>query len=50
MLQEGRAALWSAPHLVIVPGVAVLITVLGLTCMAEGLRDVLDRAGQAVPE
>ncbi|MEJ3750074.1 ABC transporter permease [Actinomycetes bacterium KLBMP 9797] len=50
MLQEGRAALWSAPHLVLAPGVAVLITVLGLTCMAEGLRDVLDRAGQAVPE
>ncbi|TDC38628.1 ABC transporter permease [Micromonospora sp. KC213] len=50
MLQEGRAALWSAPHLVLAPGVAVLVTVLGLTCMAEGLRDVLDRAGQAVPE
>lgn len=50
MLQEGRAALWAAPHLVLAPGVAVLITVLGLTCMAEGLRDVLDRAGQAVPE
>jgi peptide/nickel transport system permease protein len=50
MLQEGRAALWSAPHLVLAPGVAVLVTVLGLTCMAEGLRDVLDHAGQAVPE
>lgn len=50
MLQEGRAALWSAPHLVLAPGVAVLVTVLGLTCLAEGLRDVLDRAGQAVPE
>ncbi|MCW6006041.1 ABC transporter permease [Micromonospora sp. CPCC 205371] len=50
MLQEGRAALWSAPHLVLAPGIAVLVTVLGLTCMAEGLRDMLDRAGQAVPE
>jgi ABC-type dipeptide/oligopeptide/nickel transport system permease subunit len=50
MLQEGRAALWSAPHLVLAPGIAVLVTVLGLTCMAEGLRDMLDRAGQVVPE
>jgi ABC-type dipeptide/oligopeptide/nickel transport system permease subunit len=50
MLQEGRAALWSAPHLVLAPGIAVLVTVLGLTCVAEGLRDLLDRAGQAVPE
>jgi peptide/nickel transport system permease protein len=50
MLQEGRAALWSAPHVVLAPGVAVLLTVLGLTCVGEGLRDVLDRAGTAVPE
>jgi peptide/nickel transport system permease protein len=50
MLQEGRAALWSAPHLVLAPGVAVLVTVLALTCVGEGLRDMLDRAGQAVPE
>jgi len=49
MLQEGRAALWSAPHLVFAPGLAVLTTVAGLTCIAEGLRDVLDRAGQAMP-
>jgi peptide/nickel transport system permease protein len=39
MLQEGRAALWSAPHLVVVPGVAVLLTVLGLTCIGEGLQE-----------
>lgn len=50
MLQEGRAALWSAPHVVLAPGVAVLLTVLGLTCLGEGLRDALDHAGQAVPE
>jgi ABC-type dipeptide/oligopeptide/nickel transport system permease subunit len=50
MLQEGRAALWSAPHLVLAPGIAVLLTVLALTCVGEGLRDVLDRTGQAVPE
>lgn len=42
MLQEGRAALWSAPHLVLGPGTAVLVTVLGLTCLGEGLRDRLE--------
>lgn len=42
MLQDGRASLWAAPHLVIWPGVAVLVTVLGLVLLAEGLRDVLD--------
>lgn len=50
MLQDGRATLFSAPHVVLAPGIAVLVTVLGLTCVAEGLRDALDRAGQAVPE
>lgn len=45
MLQEGRAALWSAPHLVLGPGFAVLVTVLGLTCLGEGLRDRLEVAG-----
>lgn len=44
MLQEGRAALWSAPHLVLGPGTAVLVTVLGLTCLGEGLRDGLEVA------
>jgi peptide/nickel transport system permease protein len=42
MLQEGRPVLWSAPHAVVAPGVAVLLTSLGLTCLGEGLRDVLD--------
>lgn len=48
MLQEGRSALWTAPHLVLAPGIAVLVTVLGLTCLGEGLRDVLDRESQTV--
>lgn len=50
MLQDGRATLFSAPHVVLAPGIAVLVTVLGLTCVGEGLRDALDRAGRTVPE
>lgn len=42
MLNEGRANLIDAPHLVWVPAVAVLLTVLALTCVGEGLRDRLD--------
>lgn len=49
MLQEGRESLWAAPHLVVAPGVAVLVTVLGLVLLAEGLRDRLDVDEGVVP-
>lgn len=48
MLAEARGAALSNPHLVLGPGLAVLVTVFALTCVGEGLRDVLDRSTQAV--
>ena len=39
MLQDSRSAIRTAPHLVAAPGLAVLLVVLGLTLLAEGLRD-----------
>lgn len=48
MLHDGRGAIATAPHLILAPGIAVLVTVLGLTCLGEGLRDLLDRSGQVV--
>jgi len=48
MLEEGRAYLSTAPHLVYAPGSAVLLTVLALTCISEGLREGLDRQAQVV--
>ena len=48
MLAEARGAALSDPHLVLGPGAAVLLTVFALTCVGEGLRDVLDRATQTV--
>lgn len=48
MLDEGRAYLSTAPHLVYAPGAAVMLTVLALTCISEGLRDRLDLQGQLV--
>jgi peptide/nickel transport system permease protein len=42
MLYEGRAYYRIAPHLVIVPGLAILLAVVGFNLLGEGLRDALD--------
>ena len=31
-----------APHLALFPGLAIVLTVLGLNLMGDGLRDLLD--------
>ncbi len=42
MLYEGQVFYRNAPHLIIAPGIAVLITVLGFNLLGEGLRDAFD--------
>lgn len=42
MLAEARAYVFTAPHLVFFPGIAIMITVLGFNLLGDGLRDVLD--------
>jgi peptide/nickel transport system permease protein len=42
MLQKGRTYIVSAPHIVIFPGLAIMITVLGFNLLGDGLRDALD--------
>jgi peptide/nickel transport system permease protein len=42
MLYEGRAYYRTAPHLVLVPGVAILLAVIGFNLLGEGLRAALD--------
>jgi peptide/nickel transport system permease protein len=42
MLSEGQVYMRGAPWLVIVPGVAILVTVLGFNLLGEGLRDAFD--------
>jgi len=42
MLSRGREYIWSSPHLIIFPGLAILITVLGFNLLGDGLRDILD--------
>ncbi|WP_372440526.1 ABC transporter permease [Prauserella cavernicola] len=48
MLQEGQSYLFDHPMLVLWPGIAIALTVLGLNLLGDGLRDRLDpRAGGA---
>ena len=42
MLSEGKSVLRLAPHLTIVPGFAITLTVLSLNLIGDGLRDALD--------
>ena len=46
MLSEGRQFLLVAPHLTTYPGLAVMITVLGLNLVGDGLRDLLEKKGK----
>jgi peptide/nickel transport system permease protein len=42
MLNEGRQFLFVAPHLTLVPGLAIMIVVLALNFLGDGLRDRFD--------
>jgi peptide/nickel transport system permease protein len=42
MLNEAQTMISFAPHLAIFPGLAILLTVLGLNLFGDGLRDLLD--------
>jgi len=48
MLNEGRLFLSLAPHLTIVPGVAIMLAVLGCNLLGDSLRDWLDPRGEVV--
>ncbi|WP_026481318.1 ABC transporter permease [Ahrensia sp. 13_GOM-1096m] len=42
MLNEAQTMMSIAPHMAIIPGVAIIVTVLGLNLLGDGLRDLLD--------
>jgi ABC-type dipeptide/oligopeptide/nickel transport system permease subunit len=42
MLGEERSSVFNAPHLLIFPGLAIVITVLAFNLLGDGLRDALD--------
>lgn len=42
MLFEAQTMMSIAPHMAIIPGIAIILTVLGLNLMGDGMRDALD--------
>jgi len=42
MLSEARSYLFSAPGLMLYPGIAIITTVLAFVLLGDGLRDALD--------
>ncbi|AGT10201.1 ABC transporter permease [Paracoccus aminophilus] len=42
MLADSQTMITLAPHVAIIPGVTILLTVLGLNLLGDGLRDALD--------
>ena len=42
MLFEAQTMMGFAPHMALFPGIAIIITVLGLNLLGDGLRDLLD--------
>jgi peptide/nickel transport system permease protein len=56
---DGYEVIYSAPHLVLIPGIMIILTVLSLNVFGDGLRDALDprakirleqRSGRAEPQ
>jgi len=42
MLSDGRTYMRSAPYVAMVPGIAIMLVVLGFNLLGDGLRDALD--------
>jgi ABC-type dipeptide/oligopeptide/nickel transport system permease subunit len=42
MIAFERNQLFQAPHIILVPGIAITLTVLGFNLLGDGLRDALD--------
>ena len=42
MLNEAQSQLFQAPLLALYPGLAIVLSVLGLNLMGDGLRDLMD--------
>ncbi len=42
MLADAQTLITIAPHTAIIPGLAILLTVLGLNLIGDGMRDILD--------
>jgi peptide/nickel transport system permease protein len=50
MLSGGRAHLLDAPHLTMIPGLAIALLVLGFNFVGDGLRDLSDPKRRHQPQ
>jgi len=48
MINSGRGFMESAPWMILAPGIAIAITVIGFNLLGDGLRDVLDPKVDAI--
>ncbi len=42
MISQGQSYMWTSPHLTIIPGIAIMLTVFAFNVVGDGLRDALD--------
>jgi peptide/nickel transport system permease protein len=42
MIGQGRGAIFAAPHIVLFPGLAIMLTILGFNLLGDGLQDMSD--------
>jgi len=42
MISQGQALLWDAPHMAVLPGIAIMLTIFSFNVVGDGLRDALD--------
>jgi peptide/nickel transport system permease protein len=50
MLNSGRTFMRTAPHIMVFPGLAIMVTVLAFNFLGDGLRDAFDPKQQKVME
>jgi peptide/nickel transport system permease protein len=42
MIAQGQTFMWTSPHMTIIPGIAIMLTVFAFNVVGDGLRDALD--------
>src|SRR5699024_9950012 len=42
MIADGQKHMWNSPHMVLVPGLAIMLVVFAFNVVGDALRDVLD--------
>ena len=42
MIAAGQDFMWTAPHMTVIPGIAIMLVVFAFNVVGDGLRDALD--------